>query len=318
MEKDGRFNIDIVCEAGLLESLLNHPYETQEGMNDRKQFEDKFVEKSHKMPGVSERKWVSKRVEEEKAKTCQEEDRACATSMKPKEKSNVEKFQNYKDIQTFSASKYKGIIFVKRTNDILRPSINKLPSYVGMRFEHKVTEKVDERNGAEACFNVMNAKINDHSLLYCCKVDCIDQKTEQPGKEDLVEVRTLTTSNDPRATGSQFYGEEARKLWHGCIVSGVSHVYYGVWKGWPPNDVLCKDRGMIEVSTMPCKAKGWIPDTSIKEVRNFLNQLKDNVLDEAPDMWYDITIEPEKEVVFKRITGVVTQSMIRKLDCMSF
>lgn len=53
MEEDGRFNIDIVCEAGLLESFLNHPYETQEGMNDRKQFEDEFVKKSQKMAGVS-------------------------------------------------------------------------------------------------------------------------------------------------------------------------------------------------------------------------------------------------------------------------
>ena len=150
------FNVDIICEMGLLVSLLNLPYELEQPINAR------------------------------------------YSAWQPRE-------------QKFAASRYKGIVFIKRIEVKKSEHDDRPESHAGMLFEELVTEKVDTNDTCTDCFSVLKAKVGRHSLLYCCQVHCIKSKKREPSQDDFVEIKTLPHHALP---GSRYFERYfCKKYW---------------------------------------------------------------------------------------------------------
>ena len=265
----GGFSVDIVCETGLLKSLLNLPYEVDNG------------------------KW------------------------KPKE-------------QKFAASRYGGVVFIKRI-DVRRSEQEDTPeSYAGMLFEKLVTEKVDPNDACSDCFSVLKAQVGGHSLLYCCQVDCIKTRTEKPDQDDFVEIKTIPHYATP---GSDPFGRNfSKKFWQQCAVSGTKEIYAGVRdqeetyvNGKKIVEIIhCDKVETLNVSELPDFATGWSPKDGVKMMGSFLSEVKRRVGADDPNFVLMITIRSKSEVRFDPMTSVdhaqfpvITPGMVDKLDRMT-
>ena len=225
---------------------------------------------------------------------------------------------------SFAASKYKGIIFIKRINLEKSPEEDSLNSYVGMKFTEIFTEKVDPNDDCKEAFSVFKVNIDRMNILYSCTVDCIKRRTKKPRKWDLVELVTaprIRTDNQRFRFRSLF----SRFWWSKCITSGTSEIYVGIkdeeWNG-NRKIVNCRGIDIVNTSDLPFDAINWNTESAPNALLNLLNRIRNEVVEDNPNIVHiykvmnrdNILMEEKKICSDNGDISVITEQMIQKLD----
>ena len=233
-------------------------------------------------------------------------------------------FEDPKEPVSFAASKYKGIIFIKRIDLKKSSREDSLNSYVGMKFTEIFTEKVDPNDYCKEAFSVFKINIDRTNILYSCTVDCIKRRTNKPRKWDLVELVTaprIRTDNQRFLFGSVF----SRLWWSKCIMAGASEIYVGIkdeeWNG-NRRIVNCRDIEIVDTSDLPFDAINWNTESAPNALLNLLNRIRNEVVEDNPNIVhiYKVMNRDNISLEKKRICSdngdfpVITEQMIQKLD----
>ena len=224
-----------------------------------------------------------------------------------------------------AATKYKGTIYLyefltekKRQEELNRGEKTNMFSYGGFRFEYYITEpanpEVDDKDldfqhHNEYCC-IARTRLGKHSLVYGAEMDCVEncKQASDPALTDFVEIKTTRTVDNQRQWKNmvQF---KMFKWWAQCYLIGIPTLVCG----YRDDQMVVREIEILKVSDMPKMGRQfWSPDVCLRFLNRFLDFVKQIVTEDDPNVMYEFSLEPNREVTVRKTVPTADRFVIPK------
>ena len=160
-----------------------------------------------------------------------------------------------------------------------------MPGYNwGFNFVNAVTEHTEgTSNGKEKYYTFVRNQVGDNSLLLSHLVDCSTNSKHLYSHNSYVELK-LCKQRDKR---SAKFRRNMFRSWAAYSLAGIHNLIVGLWK-----DGVVNELERFQIKKIPkMKQLHWNPDESIQSLTSFLDWLREVVIEDDPDVVYNITLK---------------------------